>query len=95
MPLNDLPKITEKPDGYVVIGGGKTSIDACLWLLAQGVDPDHNTWIRLRDAWLLDRANTQPTLEFFHKSVGSVAAQCEAIVILRERSEPKDLCQSA
>tara|TARA_B110000977_G_scaffold99069_1_gene130238 strand:- start:2225 stop:3703 length:1479 start_codon:yes stop_codon:yes gene_type:complete len=79
MPLNDLPKITEKPAGYVVIGGGKTGIDACLWLLERGVDPDDVTWIRSRDAWLLDRANTQPTHEFFHKSVGSIAAQYEAI----------------
>ena len=63
----------------MVIGGGKTGIDACLWLLAGGVDPDDITWIRSRDAWLLDRANTQPTHAFFHKSVGSIAAQYEAI----------------
>ena len=79
MPLNDLPKITAKPAGYVVIGGGKTAIDACLWLLETGVDPDDITWIRSRDAWLLDRANTQPTEAFFTHSVGSIAAQYEAI----------------
>jgi len=27
MPLNDLPKVTAPPAGYVVIGGGKTGID--------------------------------------------------------------------
>ena len=79
MPINDLPKVTNKPAGYVVIGGGKTGIDACLWLLEREVDPDDITWIRSRDAWLLDRANTQPTEEFFSFSVGSLAAQYEAI----------------
>ncbi len=33
MPLNDLPKVTAPPAGYTIIGGGKTGIDACLWLL--------------------------------------------------------------
>jgi hypothetical protein len=79
MPLNDLPKVTSKPEGYVVIGGGKTGIDACLWLLSSDVDPNDITWIRSRDAWLLDRENTQPTEEFFSSSVGSIAAQYEAI----------------
>jgi len=79
MPLNNLPSITEKPAGYVVIGGGKTSIDACLYLLENGVDADEITWIRARDAWLLDRANTQPTEAFFSTSVGALADQYESI----------------
>jgi hypothetical protein len=79
MPLNDLPKITEKPFGYVVIGGGKTGIDACLWLLEHGADPDTIQWIMPRDAWLIDRKNTQPTIEFFNDSIGAQAAQMEAI----------------
>ena len=79
MPLNDLPSVARKPDGYVVIGGGKTGIDACLWLLNNNVDPSEITWIRPRDSWLLDRQNTQPTESFFASSVGSIAAQYEAI----------------
>ncbi len=79
MPLNDLPKITQPPSGFVIIGGGKTGIDACLWLLENKVDPDKITWIVSRDAWLLDRENTQPTPEFFEASIGNIAAQFEAI----------------
>lgn len=79
MPLNDLPEVTEPPAGYVVIGGGKTGIDACLWLLENGVDPDRIQWIVSRDAWLLDRRNTQPTEEFFEYTIGAVANQFEAI----------------
>ncbi len=79
MPLNDLPKIASPPAGFVIIGGGKTGIDACLWLLENGVDPDKITWIMSRDAWLLDRQNTQPTEEFFKYTIGAQAAQFEAI----------------
>lgn len=79
MPLNDLPFISEPPEGFVVIGGGKTGIDACIWLLENKVDPDKITWIVSRDAWLLDRQNTQPTEEFFEYSIGGQAAQFEAV----------------
>ena len=60
MPLNDLPGISEPPSGYVVVGAGKTGMDACLWLLANDVDPDRITWIMPRDSWILDRAAIQP-----------------------------------
>lgn len=79
MPLNDLPKLADAPEGFVVIGGGKTGIDACLWLLEHGVDPDSIRWIMPRDAWLLDRRNTQPTEEFFKYAMGAQAAQFESI----------------
>ncbi len=80
IPLNDLTKIEKAPEGYVVIGAGKTGIDAVLWLLENRVDPDDIRWIMPRDAWLLDRENTQPGIEFFHKTMESQAAQFEAIV---------------
>ncbi|KAM3555237.1 hypothetical protein MY1884_005688 [Beauveria asiatica] len=41
-------------------GSGKTGIDACLWLLGQGVPQDKITWIMPRDAWLRDRESLQP-----------------------------------
>ncbi len=65
VPLNDLPAIAQPPSGFVVIGAGKTGIDACLWLLAHGVAPDDIRWIMPRDAWMLNRAqfqSTQPVL---------------------------------
>jgi hypothetical protein len=79
MPLNDLPTLEQAPAGYVVIGGGKTGIDAILWLLDVGVEPDLITWIVSRDAWLLNRRNTQPGLEFFEHTIGAQANQFEAI----------------
>jgi len=80
MPLNDLTKLLAPPDGYVIVGGGKTGIDAVLFLLEKGVNPDDITWIMPRDAWLLDRQNAQPTEEFFTSSLGAQANQVEAIV---------------
>ena len=79
MPLNHLPLITKAPAGYVIIGGGKTGIDAVLFLLGQQVNPNDITWIMSRDAWLIDRKNTQPTEEFFIDSIGNQANQVEAI----------------
>ena len=79
MPLNDLPKVDSPPDGFVVIGAGKTGIDAVLWLLEHGVEPDDIQWIMPRDAWLLDRANTQPSAAFFNSTMGAQAGQMESI----------------
>ena len=79
MPPNELPRITEAPDGFVVLGGGKTAIDACLWLLQNGVAPNAIRWIVPRDSWFVDRHNTQPSMEFFETTVATMAKQMEAI----------------
>lgn len=79
IPLNDLPKIDRKPEGYVIVGGGKTGMDAVLWLLGNGVDPDTIRWIMPRDGWMLDRKNTQADISFFNSTLGAQALQFEAI----------------
>ena len=73
---NDLP-LVDLGGGHVVIGGGKTGVDACLWLLSSGVDPSEIRWVVPRDAWLLDRATIQPVSEFFDRTAGGFAAQLE------------------
>jgi hypothetical protein len=60
IPVNDLVRPAGPVSGYTVIGGGKTAMDACIWLLEGGVPPEAIRWIRPRDAWLLDRAFQQP-----------------------------------
>ena len=42
-------------DGYVIVGGGKTGIDAVLHLLDHGVNPDRLTWIVPADSWFFNR----------------------------------------
>ena len=60
IPVNDLARLDEAPSQYVVVGSGKTATDACIWLLARGVDPDAICWVRPRDPWMLNRAVVQP-----------------------------------
>ncbi len=79
MPLNDLPQVASPPHGFIVIGGGKTGIDACLWLLENQIPPEKITWIVSRDGWLINRENVQPAEEFFEQSMGAQASQMEAI----------------
>ena len=79
MPLNALPRLRHSAKGYVVIGSGKTGMDACLWLLEHGVEPDDIRWIMPRDAWMLPREYAQPDNEFFAGTFGNQANQFEAI----------------
>ncbi|WP_458372757.1 NAD(P)/FAD-dependent oxidoreductase [Pseudomonas laurylsulfatiphila] len=79
VPLNDLPKIRHPYSSYVVVGAGKTGIDACLWLLQNGVAPEKICWIMPNDPWLIDRANLQPGLDGFERTIGGLTAQFEAI----------------
>jgi hypothetical protein len=44
----------------VVIGAGKTALDACVWLLERGVPPAMIRWIKPREAWWMNRRFQQP-----------------------------------
>ena len=79
VPLNDLPRVAHTYAAYVVIGAGKTGMDACIWLLDNGADPDSIRWIMPRDSWLLNRSRFQPGDEFFEAVVQSLADQVEAL----------------
>ena len=64
VPLNGLVDIRSPWEKYVVLGSGKTGIDAVLFLMSQNVDPDNITWIMPNDAWLFNRDTIQaPLLE--------------------------------
>jgi hypothetical protein len=45
VPINGLATIGKRWLRFVVIGAGKTGMDAALFLLARGVDPDRLSWI--------------------------------------------------
>ena len=77
VPVNDLVTLTEPPAGCVLLGSGKTAMDACAWLLRHGVSPDDITWIRPRDAWMLNRAFAQP-LEQVSSIIDGVSRDLEA-----------------
>jgi hypothetical protein len=92
VPVGDLTNVTDPPAGYVIIGGGKTAMDAAGWLLDQGVAPRDITWIRPRDSWILSRAYFQPgdgvllTFEGVVQELEAVA-ECDSIDQVLERLE--------
>jgi hypothetical protein len=81
VPPNALTSLEELASRYVVVGAGKTGMDAVLWLLDNDVDPDLVTWIMPRDSWLLDRATIQPGNDFFDSTVGGFALRLEAAAL--------------
>lgn len=55
VPPNDLADLKKPFERYCIVGGGKTAIDAILFLLDTGVDPDRVSWIIPSDSWLWNR----------------------------------------
>jgi hypothetical protein len=79
VPPNALPHSAPGHERFVIVGAGKTGIDVCLWLLRNGIDLERLTWIMPRDAWLLDRANVQPGMEFRDRFNAHFAARLQSI----------------
>ena len=84
VPVNDLVGVAEAPSQYVVVGSGKTSTDACIWLLAQGVDPGAICWVRPRDPWMFNRAVVQPDPVVFFGMVADTMEVAAASASLQE-----------
>ncbi|HSP38027.1 MAG TPA: hypothetical protein VLR26_09755 [Frankiaceae bacterium] len=60
IPPNGLPHVDRPWKRFVVVGAGKTGIDAILFLLDAGVAPERIQWIVSNEAWLWNRATVQP-----------------------------------
>lgn len=92
IPVGALPSIDSAPDGFTILGSGKTAMDACTWLLRNGVDPERIRWVRPREPWTIDLGSVQPldllgpTLEEFAASVEALA-QAESVPDLFEQLE--------
>lgn len=83
VPPNVLPQLAVSRHGqgarrFVILGAGKTAMDAGVWLLSSGADAGAITWVVPRDAWLVNRVTTQPAPEFFNEAIGGQADQMEA-----------------
>jgi len=96
VPIGALADIKQRPAGYVIVGGGKTAMDACCWLLDQGVSPEDVTWVRPRDSWILNRAFFQPgqgvvpTFEGVVLELEAVAT-CDSIEHVYEQLEERQV----
>lgn len=77
VPINALPDVADAYQQFTVIGAGKTGVDACLWLLDNGVDPDRIRWVRPRDMWFNDRAHLQP-LDQVAQTMEGISRDAEA-----------------
>ncbi|TFV56206.1 NAD(P)/FAD-dependent oxidoreductase [Mycobacterium sp. PS03-16] len=88
VPPNDLPRLREGREHYVIVGAGKTAMDACLWLLRHGVAPGGLTWIKPRESWVLDRAAIQPGKQFAKRALADYSSQLAAV---REAESLADL----
>lgn len=83
--VNELVHLPAAPERFVLVGAGKTAMDACVWLLRHGVAPDAITWVRPRDPWVLNRARVQPDPAIF---LGMAA---DTMVAATEAASPDDL----
>lgn len=92
VPPNALPTLWKRreamPDAYVILGAGKTAMDAAVWLLSSGVDPNLIHWVRPRDSWMYNRAKVQPGRAFLPAMLG---AQANLMRALGEASDADDL----
>lgn len=82
IPPGELPHLWRNPDRlpehYVVLGAGKTAMDAVIWMIQSGVDPDKISWVRPRESWLFNREHVQPGEEFFEAVMDLQIAMLEA-----------------
>ncbi|MGY1804234.1 NAD(P)-binding protein [Blastococcus sp. SYSU D00922] len=78
VPVGALVEQAAPASGYVVMGAGKTGIDACLWLLDHGIPADRIRWVRPRDTWLYDRTRWQP-LDQLGSTLEGLALELEAL----------------
>jgi hypothetical protein len=90
----ELVRLSSIPEGYVIIGASKTAIDTCLWLLAQGVDPERIRWIRPRDIWLLNREYYQGG-KYVTEVVAGITAQLEAAAASQDAHGFFERCEDA
>jgi hypothetical protein len=87
VPPNDLPRFARGHDRFVVIGGGKTGLDAVSWLLDHGAAPEAVGWVIPRDAWWIDRRSVQTAPALRAGTLKIMRAQTEAMASARSTDD--------
>ena len=70
----------ESYNNYVIVGGGKTSIDAVLHLLDHGLHPDKIIWVVPADSWLFNRDNLsydENMIDFFQAIFAALSVETD------------------
>ena len=78
VPAGEIARAGEAPERYVIVGAGKTALDACVWLLERGVPASSIRWIKPRESWWLNRRFQQP-LTLVPELFRGVSIQVEAM----------------
>ncbi len=76
---NDLPRRAPGHDSFVVVGAGKTGMDAVVWLLQHKVPPHKITWVRPNDYWLFQREKIINHPQFFESTVTAFQSELAAL----------------
>jgi len=84
VPVSELPRVERPYTAYTVVGAGKTGMDACIWLLENGVAHERIRWIVPRDPWMMNRAQVQPGVENCEHSIGAILGQLDAIATAKD-----------
>jgi len=84
VPVSELPQVERPYAAYTVVGAGKTGMDACIWLLENGVAHERIRWIVPRDPWMMNRAQVQPGVENCEHSIGAILGQLDAIATAKD-----------
>jgi cation diffusion facilitator CzcD-associated flavoprotein CzcO len=82
----ELARLEHSGGRFVIIGGGKTALDTCVWLLERGVAATAIRWIRPREAWWMNRRFQQP-LALLPDLLQGTAIQMEAMAQARSVQE--------
>jgi hypothetical protein len=90
VPPNDLPRLASEFEHFTILGGGKTGIDTCIWLIESGVSPERIRWIIPRDQWFVNRAKVQPADSRFFDVFGGFADSRDDIAAA---ASPDDLAK--
>ncbi len=78
VPINGLATLKRPWSRYVVIGAGKTGMDAVLHLLDQGVAPKRIQWVMPNDSWYFNRRYLKP-----QNAIRSIPRQAKLCVQLQ------------
>ena len=85
-PVNSLVDLVNEESQFVIIGGGKTGMDAVIWLLENNKEANDIHWIIPRDSWILNREFIQPG-KFLEKSQIKFAEQMIAIAESTDKND--------
>ena len=87
IPPNFLQRSAPSFNRFTVLGGGKTGMDSCLWLLTNGVDSERLRWIIPNDYWYVNRARVQNGVQFFNETFTALAERNEALATATDHKD--------